>query len=398
MQDRPDSRDDAASLPDTCDWIVVGAGFTGTVVAEHLARLNGARVLVLDRRDHIAGNAYDYPDDDGIQIHRHGPHIFHTNSERIWDYLARFTTWDEYYHRTLASVDGQLVPVPFNLNSIDIVFPDSGAALGKALIAEFGAGARVPIQRMRQSANADARMVADHVHDRFFKNYVLKQYRMDSTALNPSLTSRTPIALDRDDRYFADTYQGMPMHGYAAMFAAMLDHPGITVRTGTDHHAARRRFPRARVVYTGCIDEYFGYRHGVLPYRSRDFVFRRVKQQRVQAAATISFPNDHDYTRITELSQLTGQAPTAKATVLLEEYAVDHIPGVNEPYYPVITPESQKMLARYQDDARALAGSVWFAGRLGDFAYYNMDQACARAMSLHAKHLSAACDSGDGRG
>ncbi len=397
MQDQRDSRDDTTDLPDVCDWIVVGAGFTGAVVAEHLARLNGARVLVLDRRDHIAGNAYDYPDENGIQMHRHGPHIFHTNSERIWDYLARFTTWDEYHHHTLASVDGQLVPVPFNLNSIGMVFPERAAEICEVLVAEFGAGARVPIYRMRQSPNADARMVADHVDDRFFKNYVFKQYRMDATALNPSLTSRTPIALDRNDRYFADAYQGMPMHGYTAMFTAILDHPGITVRTGTDHHAARHRFPQARIVYTGCIDEYFGYRHGVLPYRSRNFVFRQVQQQRVQAAGTISFPNDHDYTRITELSQLTSRAPTGQTTVLLEEYPVDHIPGVNEPYYPVITPESQQMLARYQNDARELAGSVWFAGRLGDFAYYNMDQACGRAMSLHAKHLRAACDSGTPR-
>ena len=369
------------------DWIVVGAGFTGATVAERIASVLDQRVLVIDRRDHLAGNAFDCPDANGIIHHRYGPHIFHTNSRTVWDYLSRFTDWRPYHHEVLAVVEGRQVPVPFNLDSIAALFPPHMAdALARRVIDAYGYGRKVPILRMRASDDAEIRFLADYVYAHVFETYTAKQWGLRPDELDPSVTARVPFHVSRDPRYFQDTYQAMPRDGYVALFARMLAHRNIELALNTEFRDARRDHPAARVVFTGPIDEFFDHAHGPLPYRSLRFVHRSEDEAFVQRVGTVNYPNDHAFTRITEMKRLTGQS--CRGTLLMEEYPEAYEAGRNEPYYPVPTPASRALLEPYLAAARALEGKVWFAGRLGDYAYYNMDQACARALALFAKSLS----------
>lgn len=369
------------------DWIVAGAGFTGATLAERIAAELGQRVLVVDRRDHLAGNAFDGADDNGIVHHRYGPHIFHTNSRKVWDYLSRFTDWRPYHHEVLAVVEGRPVPVPFNLESIAALFPAFMAeSLSRRVIGEYGYGRKIPILKMRESGDDEIRFLADYVYRNVFESYTRKQWSLDPDELDPSVTARVPFHASRDPRYFQDVYQAMPRAGYAALFERMLSHPNIELALGTEFDDARRRHPDARVIFTGPIDEYFDYRHGALPYRSLRFVHRVEEVAFAQPVGTVNYPNDYDFTRITEMKRLTGQA--CGRTLLIEEYPEAYEAGRNEPYYPVPTQASRALLEPYLDAARALEGRVWFAGRLGDYAYYNMDQACARALALFEKTLS----------
>ena len=379
------------------DWIIVGAGFTGATLAERIAAGRGQRVLVIDRRDHVAGNAFDCLDGNGILHHRYGPHIFHTNSKRVWDYLSRFTDWRPYYHQVLAMVEGREVPVPFNLDSITRLFPRHMAdALSQRVIDTYGYGRKVPILRMRESEDGEIRFLADYVYGHVFERYTVKQWGLRPEELDPSVTARVPFHVSRDPRYFQDTYQAMPRDGYTALFERMLSHPNIAVRLGTEFRDVRGDHPGARIVFTGPIDEYFDYRFGELPYRSLRFVHRVQDGTFAQGAfaqgafaqpvGTVNYPNEFDFTRITEVKHLTGQAHPR--TLLTEEYPEAYEAGRNEPYYPIPTPANRERLAPYLQAARALEGRVWFAGRLGDYAYYNMDQACARALALFEKTIS----------
>ncbi len=369
------------------DWIVVGAGFTGATVAERIASVLGERVLVVDRRDHVAGNAFDCADENGIVYHKYGPHIFHTNSGKVWDYLSRFTDWRPYYHQVLAVVEGREVPVPFNLDSIAALFPPYLAEdLSRRVIETHGYGRKIPILRMRESEDAQIRFLADYVYGNVFETYTAKQWALRPDELDPSVTARVPFHASRDPRYFQDAYQAMPRDGYAALFGRMLSHPNIEILLGTEFEHVRGDHPRAKIVFTGPIDEYFDYRHGALPYRSLRFVHRVADVAFAQQVGTVNYPNEFDFTRITEMKRLTGQAHPR--TLLMEEYPEPYEPGRNEPYYPIPTPANRERLAPYLASAQALAGRVWFAGRLGDYAYYNMDQACARALALFEKTLS----------
>ncbi|WP_337269010.1 UDP-galactopyranose mutase [Oryzifoliimicrobium ureilyticus] len=368
------------------DWLIVGAGFTGAVLAERIASQLGQKVLVVDRRDHIAGNAYDYRGPLGILVHKYGPHIFHTNSKMVWNYLSRFTQWMPYFHKVVGSVDGQFVPIPFNINSIEMTFPQGMAQrLCEELVETYGFGKKIPIMKLRETDAPNMRYIADYVYDKVFKNYTFKQWNLRPEDLDPMVTARVPFFISRDDRYFQDTYQAMPREGYTRLFERMLDHENIHVSLETEYKHAVESNPDARVVFTGPIDEFFDYQFGALPYRSLRFEMRQEPDQWAQPVGTVNYPNEFDFTRITELKHLTRDR--ADGTLLIEEYPEAYVAGKNEPYYPVPTPDTSKMLKPYQELAGSLSGKVWFAGRLGDYAYYNMDQACGRALALFEKQI-----------
>ncbi len=370
-------------------WVIVGAGFTGAVLAERIASQLDQPVLLIDRRDHIAGNAYDYPGAHGLLVHKYGPHIFHTNSEKVWAYLSRFTGWRPYFHRVLAMVEGNAMPVPFNLDSIAAAFPSYLAeTLSRKLIETYGFGQKVPILKMRDQADPDLSFLADYVYDQVFKTYTFKQWALRPEDLDPGVTARVPVYVSRDSRYFQDRFQAMPSEGYTALFRRLLDHPKIHVSLSTEYEAIKGKYPSANTIFTGPIDEYFQYSHGALPYRSLKFRLRDEPVEQFQPVGTVNYPNEFEFTRITELKHLTGQ--TAPGSLLIEEYPEAYAPGRNDPYYPVPTADTSAKLKPYQDMARGLAGKVWFAGRLGDYAYYNMDQACARALALFEKTIAPA--------
>lgn len=361
------------------DWLISGAGLTGATLAERLAT-QGARVLVVDRRRHVAGNAFDEVDGRGHLVHRYGPHIFHTNSERVWAYLSRFTRWRRYEHRVLAEIDGLQVPLPFNLDGIEMLFArDEARRLSRALLDAYGAGARVPMLQLRASPDRDVRRLADVVYEKVFLGYTRKQWGMTPEELDPSVTGRVPVLVGRDDRYFADTHQGMPAAGYTPMVEAMLDHPNVEVALETDAHDLPAGLSYDRHVFTGPIDAYFGYVEGPLPYRSLTFAWSHHDEPRVQPVGTINHPNAHAYTRTTEMKHLTGQ--DVAGTTVVREYPHAHEPGRDDPYYPVPTQANRELYAKYAGLA-STQPSVVFAGRLGDYKYYNMDQAVARALTL----------------
>jgi UDP-galactopyranose mutase len=363
------------------DWLIVGAGFTGATLAERIATQLNQKVLLVDRRNHVGGNAYDEYDENGILCHRYGPHIFHTNSKKVWDYLSQFTAWRPYYHRVLAQIEGQMVPVPFNLNSLYALFPPRQAEKLEALLLEhFGFGVKVPILKMRDNENSDLAALASYIYRNVFHNYTLKQWELEPQELDPSVTGRVPVYISRDDRYFQDTYQAMPSLGYTEMFRRMLANPNISILLQTDYRKILDSIAFNRMIYTGPIDDYFDFQHGPLPYRSLRFSFVTEDKQTHQPVGTVNYPNEYDFTRITEQKYLTGQR-SAKTT-LVYEYPQPHWHGKNDPYYPIPQPANKERYEKYLAEAAKLNGTVLFAGRLADYKYYNMDQACARALKL----------------
>jgi UDP-galactopyranose mutase len=367
------------------NWLIVGAGFTGAVLAERIATELDQTVLVIDRRDHIGGNACDFREN-GLLVHRYGPHIFHTGSQRVWRYLSRFTEWRPYFHRVLAAIDGQLVPVPFNLNSILALFPPGMAdRLCDTLVQRFGFGQKVPILKLRKEQEPDLRFLADYVYARVFEGYTLKQWGMRPEELGPGVTARVPVLISRDNRYFQDYYQGMPRDGYSALFERVLSHPNIRVELCTAYDNAIDPVCFDRLIFTGPIDEFFRYHHGRLPYRSLRFE-RRAEPGAGLPVGTVNYPNEFDFTRITDQRHLSGAVEMEP--LLITEYPEEYVPGVNEPYYPVPTEANAAVMQRYLDDAAELDGQVLFAGRLADYAYYNMDQACGRALALFEKRIA----------
>jgi UDP-galactopyranose mutase len=371
------------------DWLVVGAGLTGAVVAERLATELGQRVLVVDRRAHVGGNVYDAPNADGIWMHVYGPHLFHTNSGRVWRYLSRFTRWRPYEHRVQARVGGRLVPVPFNLDTLHALFgPDEAARLERTLLAAFEPDAHVPVLSLRAHADRDLRRVGEAAYDALFDGYTRKQWGVGPDALDPGVTGRVPLRIGRDDRYFRDRYQGVPADGYTALVQRILDQPGIDVSTGTTFEQAERTATFGRVLYTGPLDALMGYAFGALPYRSLRFEHRTLDQADLaQPVAQINFPDPADgaFTRIVEHRHLTGQQ--AQATTLTREFALAHEPGRTEPYYPVPHADHRALYRRYARELARVHPSLLAAGRLADYRYYNMDQAVGRALSLFEKTI-----------
>ncbi|SCI67189.1 Probable UDP-galactopyranose mutase [uncultured Flavonifractor sp.] len=381
------------------DVLAVGAGYAGAVAARALAD-QGKRVLVLERRDHIGGNAYDRPDQAGVLIHQYGPHIFHTNDKQVFDWLSRFTRWRDYQHRVVANIpDGRggriTYPVPFNLTSLETAFgPEEGRRLGDKLTAAYGAEKKVTILELRQNQDPSIAALADYVYEHVFVHYTMKQWGQRPEDIDPNTTARVPVFLSRDDRYFQDTYQGMPLEGYTPMFERMLDHPSITVELGTD---ALGRLDLSgnilkvdgapfdgQVIYTGQADELFGFRFGPLPYRTLDFAFETLEQDDFQGYGTVNYTVDEDFTRITEFKHLTGQAAPG-VTTIVKEYSKAYTGERGEiPYYAIINPENNALYAKYRAEADRFS-NLHLLGRLAEYKYYNMDAIAGKALELAEK-------------
>ena len=399
------------------DALVVGAGFAGAVSARRLAEEAGHNVLVLERRDHVGGNAYDCPDEHGVLIHKYGPHIFHTNDRRVFDWLSRFTEWRDYQHRVVANIPDEngeprqrlQYPVPFNLTSLETAFGEAeGRRLGDKLTAAYGAEKKVTILELRQNPDPEIAAIADYVYEHVFVRYTMKQWGQTPEEIDPATTARVPVFLSRDDRYFQDAYQGMPLEGYTPLFEKMLDHPNITVELSAD---ALNRLELADgqakldgeafdgpVIYTGQADELFGFCFGPLPYRTLDFVFETWQARgpdrlwpdpdhplRVppyyQTHGTVNYTVDEDYTRITEFKRLTGQ-DLPGVTTIMKEYSKAYTGGAGEiPYYAIINPENNALYGKYKAEADKFS-NLHLLGRLAEYKYYNMDAIVAQALRL----------------
>ncbi len=364
------------------DWLVVGAGFAGSVLAERLASQRGERVLVIDRRDHVGGNAFDHLDAAGVLIHRYGPHIFHTNSEAIVAHLSRFTAWRPYQHRVLAEVRSpasgarMLVPMPINLDTVNRLY---GLSLTEAEVEGWLAARAERVAEIRTAEDVVVSKVGRELYELFFRGYTRKQWALDPSELDRSVTARVPTRTDRDDRYFQDRFQQMPRDGYTAMFRRMLAHPNITVRLNTDWAQVRDSVPFRRVVWTGPVDEFFGFRHGRLPYRSLRFRHETLDRPWFQPVGTVNYPAENvPFTRISEYKHLTGQVHP-KTSVTYEFPAAE-----GDPYYPIPRPENQALYKRYEALADATP-DVWFVGRLATYRYYNMDQVVGQALATFAR-------------
>ena len=382
------------------DTLIVGAGFAGAVTARRLAEA-GRRVLVLEKHDHIGGNAYDRPDAAGVLIHQYGPHIFHTNDKEVYDFLSRFTKWRDYQHTVAANIpaaDGGRteMPVPFNLVSLRLAFgPEKAAELEQKLLDAYGAGTKVTILQLRQNTDPDLKALAQYVYDHVFVRYTMKQWGKTPEEIDPAVTARVPVFLSEDCRYFQDVHQGMPLEGYTALFENMLRHENITLRTGCDARE-RLRFEDAPaggqiyfdgapfggdVIYSGPADELFGCCFGRLPYRTLDFKFETYPQDVWQSHGTVNYTMDEDYTRITEFKYLTGQV-LPEATTIVKEYSRAYTGAEDEiPYYAIANDDTAALYARYAEKA-AHFPRLHLLGRLAEYRYYNMDAIVAGALRL----------------
>lgn len=353
------------------DYLIVGAGFAGSVCAERLAR-QGFKVLLIDRRNHVGGNAYDHYDEAGILVHKYGPHIFHTNSEKVFSYLGQFTAWRTYEHRVRAQVDGRLLPIPINLDTVNQMF---GKDLSSTECEQFLAQLAEPVELCRNSEDVVVSKVGRLLYEKFFRNYTRKQWGLDPTQLDPSVLARIPTRTCRDDRYFTDKFQVMPLHGYTRMFERMLNHPNIKILLNADYREVKAAIPHKHTIFTGPVDEYFDFRFGKLPYRSLEFRFETLTAEKVQPVAVINYPNDHDYTRVTEFKHLTGQQH--RQSTLVYEYPR----AEGDPYYPIPRPENAEVYRLYKELAEQEQENVTFVGRLATYRYYNMDQVVAQALT-----------------
>ena len=357
------------------DYLIVGAGFAGSVLAERLATQANKKVLIIDKRDHIAGNAYDYYNNDGILIHKYGPHIFHTNSKEVFEYLSKFTPWRPYEHKVLGSVDGQLVPIPINLNTINQLY---GLNLSSSEVESFFASKAEKVTGVKTSEDVVVSKVGRELYEKFFRGYTRKMWDLDPSELDASVTARVPTRINKDDRYFTDTYQAMPLHGYTKMFSNMLSHPNIKVMLNTDYKEIIDFIPYKNLIFTGPVDEYFNYCYGKLPYRSLEFKFETVDTETFQPTGTVNYPNDQLYTRITDFKYLTGQKH-AKTAIVYEYPKAE-----GDPYYPVPRPENAELYKKYQQLALSMT-NTYFVGRLATYKYYNMDQVVAQALTTFKK-------------
>lgn len=352
------------------DVLIIGAGFSGSVVAERLAD-NGVKVLVIDKRPHIGGNAYDKTDEHGVLIHPYGPHIFHTNSVRIAKYLSQFTEWRPYEHRVLAKVEKQLLPIPINIDTVNRLY---NLQLTEESIQSFYDQVREPREKIKTSEDVVINAIGRDLYEKFFRGYTLKQWGLDPSQLSASVAARVPTRTNHDDRYFTDTFQNMPLNGYTTLFERMLDHPNIRVDVGVDYFDLREKIEATHIVYTGPVDAYFDYCYGKLPYRSILFEHEHLSNtEQYQQVGTVNYPSDYDFTRITEFKHLTGQQHSGSSIV--REYPQDE----GDPYYPVPRPENEALFKRYE----ALANKekdVTFVGRLAQYRYYNMDQCVGAAL------------------
>jgi UDP-galactopyranose mutase len=379
------------------DCIVVGAGIAGCVSAERLAS-QGRKVLIIEERSHIGGNCYDYYNDHGILVHPYGPHIFHTDNEEVWNYLSRFTDWHYYQHRVRGVVDGQLVPIPFNLNTLHALFPRTlSVRLEEKLVETFGIGAKVPILKLRQTDDSDLQMLANYVYEKVFLNYTLKQWGMRPEEISSKVSGRVPVFVSRDDRYFQDQYQALPKHGYTRMFEHILEHPNIHVMLQTSmHDLIAIDIQKKNIlfmgqpfsgtfVYTGMIDELFNYQFGDLPYRAIRFEHSTFPYQKYQDAAVINYPNNYTFTRISEFKQITGQ--NHALTSILREYPCSFDRQKfkqSVPCYPILQKTFEQRAQQYIKICEYFPNMIAI-GRLSEYKYYDMDDMVARVLSIFKK-------------
>lgn len=358
--------------------LIVGAGFAGSVCARELAEV-GHQVLVVDRRDHIAGNAFDVKDEYGILIHQYGPHIFHTNSERIFNYLSKYSEWRHYEHRVRGVVNGKEYPFPINRDTLNQLYD---LDLTEQQVAEFFEKVREPKEKVQTSEDVVLNSVGRDLYEKFFLNYTKKQWGLDPSQLKAGVAARIPTRTNSDDRYFTDTYQAMPLHGYTAMFENMLNHPNIQVRLSSEFkEVLDENFEFDHIVYTGPIDAFYDFKFGHLPYRSLRFEHEHLNNvEQYQSVGTVNYPNDFEFTRITEFKHLTGQKHSS--TSIVSEYPT----AEGEPYYPIPRDENEKLFKQYQALANA-EEKVTFVGRLAEYRYYNMDQVVGAALNAVDKIL-----------
>jgi len=372
------------------DYIIIGAGISGAVLAERIATQLDKKVLLVDRRDHIGGNCYDEKNESNIRIHKYGPHLFHTNNKEAVGYLSQFTKWEVYNHKVLAYIDGKTVSIPFNFNTIHDAFPPKLAEkLETKLLEAYDYNSKIPILELKKSTDKDLQFLADYIYEKIFVNYTAKQWGMKPEEMDGAVTARVPVFIGRDDRYFNDTYQQLPKHGYTALFRKMISHPNIKLMLNTDYketcelkegkfHLFGSAFD-GEVIYTGQIDEFFDFKFGELPYRSVHMEFETLSQKQYQEAATVNYPNQYDFTRITEF-KLIHPINTEKTTIL-KEYPQAYQRGINTPYYPMFTEEDTIKYDRYAKEAEKIP-NLLLVGRLAEYKYYDMDDIVARALEV----------------
>jgi len=363
------------------DAVIVGAGFAGAVIAECLATEQNKKVAIIDKAPHIGGHCYDMYDENGILIHKYGPHIFHTNYKPVWDYLNSFTDFSVYHHRVLGVIEGKKVPIPFNLDTLHTLFPTRTAQrIEDKLVEEFGFDKKVPILKLRQTTDKDLTDLAEYVYNNIFKFYTKKQWGLSPEDLSPEVTGRVPVYISHDDRYFQDTYQGLPTRGYTHIFGNMLSHPNITQILNTDYKDIIKSLSYDLFVYTGPIDYFFDYSYGPLKYRTLDFESIHYSTEWAQEVGTVNYPNNYNFTRITEYKHLTGQK--ADTTAVMREYPRNCETDVDEPYYPMFTEEWKTLYEKYKSEANKQKNTI-FLGRLAEYKYYNMDAVIHAALKIY---------------
>ena len=377
------------------DVVVIGAGLSGAVMAERFASQQNKKVLVLEQRDHVAGNCFDFKNGHGITVHQYGPHLFHTNNEKVWEYLSQFTKWQAYEHKVLSSIDGQLVPLPFNLNTLHQLYSKSEAqTIENLLIEHYGWEQKVPILELRKSELQPLRELGELVYQKFFVNYTAKQWGCSPEDISPAVTARVPVVISRDDRYFHDKYQAIPAKGYSKLVENILSQQTIEVRLNTDATKIislnledksiqfnGKKFT-GKLVFTGMLDQLFNYSLGELPYRSLQFEFETLAQQTFQRETTVNYPNENDFTRITEFKHILQE--TSPHTTIVREYPQDYDrndPSKNVPYYPVFNDQNQDKVNQYKALVKSFP-QIITTGRLANYRYYNMDDAVGNALNV----------------
>ena len=378
------------------DIIIVGAGFAGSVLAERFAADAGKTVLLIEKKSHPGGHCRDYVNEHGFIIHEYGPHIFHTNEKSAWQYLSRFTDWHSYQHKVVASLDGQSIPIPFNLNSLHLVYPPEKAnKVEKKLIDFYCSGERIPIVDLRKQSDPDLRELGDFIYDSVFLNYTKKQWGGKTLEeLDPSVSSRVPFVVSYDDGYFSDSWQGIPTGGYSPIFRKLLDHGNISLLTDTDalelvdvndNRILFNGKPYSGIlIYTGMIDELFGFRYKEFPYRSLHFEFKDYQQEYFQDYAVVNYPNDYEYTRVTEYKHFQPSPERTRITTVCYEYPDEYRRSKNDPFYVVPTVENRLRLSQYRKLADAIPNLIT-VGRLAEYRYYNMDQVVSRALDVYSE-------------
>ncbi|MFC2131475.1 UDP-galactopyranose mutase [Bacteroidota bacterium] len=369
------------------DYLIVGAGLAGCVTAERIASQLNKKVLIVEKRNHIGGNCYDYLDSKGILVHKYGPHAFHTTMEHVWEYLSQFTQWHPYEHKVLAHINGKNVPVPFNLNSIEQIFePEIAKEYKELLIEKYGEEKKIPILKLIETDNNLLKELADFIYRNVFYGYTLKQWGLNPEELDFSVSSRVPVFTGRDNRYFHDPFQRIPARGYTNMFKKMIDNPNIEIIYNKDYRKIVSDIQFGKMIYTGPVDYYFDYIHGQLPYRSLRFDYKTLQQDYFQETAQINYPNNHQYTRITEFKHFLRQEN--RYTTIAYEFPQDYIHEMNEPYYPIPRKENEELYKKYLAETEKLNNSVIFVGRLAEYKYYNMDQIVAVALMTFEKKIA----------